>query len=704
MFLGTQRDLVRISTPIAAEPLHLTPIRDVSTSRLSVKWEMVDYERLSCMIARTCKELFLGKANGRSAEDDCSGISESVQDTMTEDISLTNILFRFLSKLGKLFRKSAQTSQQGESQELQQNGSDLLAGEPALSLENKVLPDLATTLEVDPENIQEHFSNFLDGLQEKVRNAKEMDEVLLSHSIRIVDSGGQPQFHELIAIFLAHISGILSVFKLNEAFSAHGEVVLYDNGQPVNDPYESYHSHEQVIRHDLQAIQSEAIQSGMEEMPNLAFVGTFLDKQDRCSETPDMKDEQLHSMITEILPPEMQECVITPGGSLKQATFRINARNPEKQDFETVNRLKQALLVHSRVKPRNLPLKWHGYEVALHMLMGKLKRQSLSRKECEFIAYKLGFDLASLNAALNYLRQLNIIAYYDALPDVIFGSSQVVLDKITELVRYSLELKKGHCVAGGAERRFVQQGIISLEFLKSPALSNHYINDLFQPEDLLKVFVSLLIISKVAPNEYIVPSVLEMSSIYPFPPVHKGNMRSSFILRFSKKCPMFGIYCCTVASLISDCGWKLLNEDGEEVQVARNSITFAMPKDWRDFPGSITFLDPLSSYLQVLLELPSDLAYKYRSKLYPEVRNTCLIAVKKAMKTLHYEASLPDVSFLCPEQSSMCSKIPHPALVVNSLNILKCSLKPRLSHPLTAEQKVWLPKTTGMILTYPAYN
>ena len=68
-------------------------------------------------------------------------------------------------------------------------------------------------------------------------------------------------------------------------------MVLYDDGQPVNDLYESYYSHEQGIRHDLQAIQSEAIQSGMEEMPNFAFVGTFLDEQENCCETPDMKDE-----------------------------------------------------------------------------------------------------------------------------------------------------------------------------------------------------------------------------------------------------------------------------------------------------------------------------------------------------------------------------------------------------------------------------
>ena len=685
MFLGTQRDLIRNSTPVATEPLHLTPIRDVSTSRFTAKWERVDYERLSHMIAHTSNELYLGTGDDGEEEEERKGgenkdqvkasqlpasIAAATNEERNQGSVRINIGSHFLAKLSKLFKSSS-------------------------SAPTEVQQSLTTTLEIDPDNIQGLFSNFLEGLQEKVRNAKDMNEVLLSHSIRIVDSGGQPQFHELIAIFLAHISGFISVFKLNEALSAHGEVVLYDDGQPVNDPYESYYSHEQVIRHDLQAIQSEAIRSGMEEMPNLAFVGTFLDEQHKCSETPDMKDERLHSIITEMLPPEMQECVITPGGSLKKSMFRINARNPSDYDFEKVDRLKKALMCRSRVKPRDLPLKWHGLEVALHMLMEELKRQSLSRKECEFIGHKLGFDPASLNAALNYLRELNIIAFYDVLPNIIFGSSQVILDKITELVHYSLELKRGCCIAGGSERRFVQQGIISLEFLESPDLSKHYIKDLFEPKDLLKVFISLLIVSEVAVNEYIVPSVLEVSSIYPFSPVLKGNVRSSFILHFSRNCPMFGIYCCTVSSLMSDFRWKLLTKGGEEVQVARNSITFAMPEKWKDFPGTVTLLDPLSSYFQVVLELPASLASKHRSKLFPEICNTCLAAVKKAMKTLHYEASPPDVSFLCPEKSSACPRVPHPAIVVESLNIIKCPLEPRVSHPLTEEQKIWLSKATG---------
>ena len=89
----------------------------------------------------------------------------------------------------------------------------------------------------------------------------------------------------------------------------------------------------------------------------------------------------------------------------------------------------------------------------------------------------------------------------------------------------------------------------------------------------------------------------------------------------SKKSPMFGVYCCTITSLLSDAGWKLLSEDGEAVQVARNSFTFEMPMG---LPGKLTFLDPISSYLEVVLDLPASIAAKHRPTLYPKVRDAFL--------------------------------------------------------------------------------
>ena len=673
MFLNKVLELIRISTPVAMQPIHLTPIRDVSTSRFTAHWDRVSYDQLSRMIAHTSSRLFWRGGEGGEGGGESESATASTEATQLKTSlpvarvyrpaqrrGISGLASRFLSKLIKFFKKS---------------------------------PTLYTSLKDD--DIERLFTEFQCNLHDLINESKGDNEALLTHSIHLVDSGGQPQFHEIISIFMPGLSGLVSVFKLSECLSAHGEVAFYNTaGELTNDPYESHYNHEQVIRQDVLAIQCEATRCGTDEMPNLAFVGTYLDEQDKCpEESPEAKDKRLHSIITEMLPPEMQKCVITDGPSLRQATFRINARAPMKRDFDAVGRLKEALMSQSRVRPRKLPLKWYGYEVALHRLMQELGRQVLSRQECEYVAHMLGFDLESLKAALHYLRQLNIIAYYDVLPNVVFGTSQVVLNKITELVRYSLQLKKGHCATGGAERKFMQQGIVSLEFLSSPAFSQHYTNKLFGPEEVLKVLISLLVVAKVGVREYIMPCVLEVSCIYPTPPLPKGHILASFIVHFSKKSPMFGVYCCTTSSLMSDAGWRLLTEGGEVVQVARNSITFEVP---RGYAGKVTILDLLSSYLEVEVQLPAHVVKKHSARLYPQIRDTFLAAVKKAMATLRYEARVPEVSFLCPEQSETCSLEPHPATVDGSQSSLTCSLRPgSVCHPLTEEQRMWLPTASG---------
>ena len=194
------------------------------------------------------------------------------------------------------------------------------------------------------------------------------------------------------------------------------------------------------------------------------------------------------------------------------------------------------------------------------------------------------------------------------------------------------------------------------------------------------------------------PCVLEVSDIYPSPLVPKGNIRSSFVLHFSKKSPMLGIYCCTISYLLTKAGWKLLKENGEVVQVARNSTTFELPGN---IPGKLTFLDPLSSYLQVVVELPQIVACKRSAALFCEIRDTFSAAVQQAMHTLNYEVKTPELSFLCPEQSSRCSIFPHLATVDESHEFLTCSKKPSCVYsPLSPDQKMWLPTSKLFFLLY----
>ena len=678
MFLGKQRDLTRVSTPVAEESLHLCPVRDVSTSLLTDQWEHVDIDRQARMVAHTSHHLLTSESvqRGKANESESEENDEQVQrkeaflassnpeppppQTSPKKTDFAKMASKFFTGLSNFIKRSHQAAH---------------------------TEALATTLEDDPDNIEGLFARFKEGLQDIIRDPNQLQDLILYYSIRLLDSGGQPQFHEVVSILLPAVTGIISAFKLSERLDVHGEVVFYRDGVQANDPYKSYLTNEQVIRHDLLAIQSEASQKGVEEMPCLAFVGTHLDLQDACTEeSPDQKDERLHSMITEILSKDMQGCVIS-SGSLRHVTFRVNTKTPTERDYKTAGQLKDALMGQSRVKPKNLPLKWCGFEVALRKMMEQLNRQVLSLQECQFIGSKLGFDAPSLKACLDYLRQLHIVSFYDILPNVIFASCQVVLDKITELVVYSLELKKGERVSTGADRKFHQQGILSLEILQSKACSKHYSSKYFAPEGLLEILKSLFIVTEVGPGEYLMPCVLEVSDILPSPPTPECSVRSSFLLHFSKKSPMLGIYCCTISYLLTMADWKLLTKDGEVVQVARNNVAFQLP---RELPGKLTFLDPLSSYLEVVVDTPIIIATEHSAVLYRVIRDTFIEAMKAAMRTLNYEVKTPELSFLCPEQSDECPSFPHFAKVNATHSFLTCSLSDCVAHSLSLEQKMWL--------------
>ena len=705
IFLGKQRDLARVSTAVAEESVHLCPVRDVSTSTYTDQWELVDIDRQARMVAHTSRHLLTSEGVRRVDEYEDNPKQSATNEELVQEKEaflashrtssppppppppkkgeLAKKAYKFFCGLSKFIRRSQQLPEASVD-------ADLVAS-PSPE------PSLVTSLGDDPDNIEGLYANFRESLQEIMRDCGELRDLILYYSIRLLDSGGQPQFHEIASIVVPAVTGIVSVFKLSESLGVHGEVVFYKDGVQGNDPYKSYLTNEQVIRHDLLAIQSVASHSGTEEIPCLAFVGTFLDKKDDCpEETPDQKDERLHSMITEILSPEMQKCVVSKSGSLEQVTFRLNAREPTDTDYQSAGKLKEALTTQSRVKPKNLPLKWCGYEVALRKLMDQLKRQTLTIQECEFIGHKLGFDPPSLKACLNYLRQLHIITFYDVLPSLVFGSCQVILDKITELVTLSLELKKGDRISTGAERRFHQQGILSLDILRSKACSKHYSNKHFTPEDLLNVLKSLFIVTEVGPGEYLMPCVLEVSDIFPSPQSAVSKVQS-FVLHFSKKSPMLGIYCCTISYLLTVAGWKLFSKGGEVVQVARNSIAFQLPQE---LPGKLTFLDPLSSYLQVVVEMPAIIAEEHSTALYREIRDVFLAGLKQAMQTLNYELRTPELSFLCPEQSTLCSTSSHLAVVNLTHSLLTCSISPdSVAIPLTPDHKMWLASSSASDVT-----
>ena len=159
MFLGTQRDLTRVSTSVAEEPLHLTPARDVTNQRYTADWKIVDYSCHSLMIAHTSNDLYRhatgregveretgeregergreGKGEEKPHKPSAGSRQKSQSFTPMKIYDISNPSSRFFSKLFRIFKKS--------------------------SSEVEPPPSLTTELEVDPDNLTDLFSDFLLG-------------------------------------------------------------------------------------------------------------------------------------------------------------------------------------------------------------------------------------------------------------------------------------------------------------------------------------------------------------------------------------------------------------------------------------------------------------------------------------------------------------------------------------------------------------
>ena len=130
-----------------------------------------------------------------------------------------------------------------------------------------------------------------------------------------------------------------------------------------------------------------------------------------------------------------------------------------------------------------------------------------------------------------------------------------MLDKITELVEYSIQLQAKvndqDLVVGNLEK-FTSCGIITTEILSR--FRSGYVPGLFMEEQLILLFKKLLIIAEIGEGNYLMPCLLkEDKSIQ-----HSSSQFvPDLLFDFGPDGPKLGVYCFLLASLINDAKCEL---------------------------------------------------------------------------------------------------------------------------------------------------
>ena len=520
------------------------------------------------------------------------------------------------------------------------------------------------------------------------------------------DSGGQPTYHEILPVFVSNTMFGMLVVKLNEPLDSHPLVEYYTNGKPIGKPFKSPFTHLQTFRHCMRVLQS-TCESG--KCPKIAFIGTHKDLEDECKgENRAEKERKLLSII----PPNMRDHVLFSDAKSQRLLFAINAKCPGGDDQAVLADLRYLMLRElQKLKRVRIPHRYFALEMAFKRIAKYHEKAILSKEECFKEATKFHFTRESFEDALQYLTAHKLVMHYsEVLPEVVFINSQVVLDKITELVEHSLTLRAklptqvqaARSVRGCKELEFC--GIITRDILSQ--FKSGYISQLFEEDHLILLFEHLLIIAKVGEGKYLMSCLLEPEEgAIPHPlSLPAPLVATSLLFYFGPDGPKLGVYCCLLSTLITDSKWELLMEDGNPVQLSRNRARFTVPGK---NPGFITITDSFTTFFHVEITFPSNIsqakALEVCEKVCPLIHETILTGIRKASRRLNYNNSIPDTAFLCSSAEHRDTAL-H-AATISSSGLLTCTTHPAsVFSEMTEEHKIWFGKDatfscdTGMTL------
>ena len=484
---------------------------------------------------------------------------------------------------------------------------------------------------------------------------KSGEELFGTMTIRVTDSGGQPQFHDIAPLFTRGTSAGVYVMKLTDKFNDYPSDAFYIGGQQVGTPSLSHLSHRETI---LSLIQSLLSVNTHEKKPRCIFVGTFkdafIDKDPSVlSATLEEKNQELCALIPECFR-------VYRDRQMTQQIFALNAISRD-EDTQTIAQAIRNVVEGSPFFEDNVPLRWFALELSLQEFCTKVGRRILTKSECISVAKELQPDTNDIEFALEYFDKICIVHYYpQKLPGVVFVDPQVPLEIINDLVRYAMSLRGGGEVTLATATQLIDSdpikwklfrdgGILTLDILESEDFKKHFLVGIFVPKDMIELMKELLVITPLTnpllgesanTSQFFMPSLLK--SIPQAELKNCCNHERSvdpLLARFTNGCIRAGVFCCLVVFLMKMCGWERYSKSREQVPQARNCIKLEYQKK-RCF---VTLVDSIA-HIEVYVNAPKRICEDF----CPNIKEDISKGIRVSQEALHYSIDAPEICFFCP--------------------------------------------------------
>ena len=517
--------------------------------------------------------------------------------------------------------------QEDESEEKNQSGEDDEPGEEDMSGEDEV----DAVSQVKSKITSEHSSSLAPAHDQ----FKEL--------LYFIDSGGQSQFQEVLQAFIPHASLLLLAFKLTEKLSDIPSMVYQSNPQSSHSLGKYALTNEEIITRCARMVYS----SG--NPVHIALAGTHRDQYSETEhETIEEKDSQL-SKVFSFCKDRMFYQNLVDG----KLVFPVNGLQAVKGVFgdPVVCQLRSAITsALQSVSTITVPLRWYGLELALQQHATTTGEQVISLDLCRKMSTGLKFALEDVPTALEFLSSYNLILYYPKiLPNVVFTTPQVLLDKVTELTECVYALAGGSDIPAqmpsrGEYLRMRDEGIISHGILKDSP--KHCVPGLFTEKELLLIFEHLYIVAQVDEGRYFMPSLLSHFAPNELQQLSPDPSKPPLLFYFKDGCAPAGLFCALLVCLTSPrIGWEVYLGPPLE-GVRSNAACLRIHKK----PIIVTIVDAFHQF-EVHFRCSSEREYHL-----PIVNEVVTEALEEVMHNRKYAIVFPKKSFFCKSTEHTMSR------------------------------------------------
>ncbi|XP_019862686.1 PREDICTED: uncharacterized protein LOC109591390 [Amphimedon queenslandica] len=518
--------------------------------------------------------------------------------------------------------------------------------------------------------------------------------------IHLLDSGGQPQFTDLLRMFVRGNSLYIIVMKVTESLHDKPTFVFSIEGKPLNAPKEMTMTNLQIIERFVRSVAATSREDNSE--PAFAIVATHCDQRSKykqflgSEESIEMKNKTLQSHLSDFL-----HLFVFYNHNSDELIFPVNnlcQENREKLSADICNRLVSDVRFNI-----NIPVRWYAFDLDIKNEASKETHGMISLESCYSIGQRLEMDKEEVERCLIYLDSMRLCIYYHKLlPHVVFTNLQFLIDCLSNIVCVSFvdKLKKilpnGTIISEKIIHLLRYNGTFDQTLLDSLGLT--FIHNLFSKKDLLLLLQKFRVISSIeTPQDdakYFIPILLPAESLSEKSKNLIATNSVPLFITFDNKLMLQGLFPTLVVSLLGR---------EEEPKFFIDSRTFEFPRQLRH---AVKLYAP-SLFAAVFLcenNESIDVYFTGCPQHCYHLRKVILEALSVSVKVLEYDESKLNMSALirCNREhiERAHDKKNHPITISLDLSQIGCSVESSLPtiaiSDLIERKRCWLIPTASV--------